>query len=503
MARRVLLAFIANTTNLTAVAAENRHAVTSALRIMGYDVSVACTTVSSTYWDQFLTSDGGYEFIVVMNLISYVNTDRFAANLLTGSAVIPVFHIGFNIDGTSPEQVSGCDRNDAGASYYWARHVPTGIAVPVFGRQYDVSTTFPVIGALVDPLMVAEANPAKLFMWRRRGTRRPTYYCADPGSYILAGLYIMMATAIYDGHIRPPRRRASIHLDIDDLPETLAPGPGAWTGAVSTFADLQRVYSIQEKWGMPIAWGIHSETAELVKIPMSTWRWIAQRTIPRGGLIQIIEHADDNWGDDVTKATIAANFASRIASLASVGLVADGSYRYFSVNQIGQRGLQLMSPRRALTSDPANAASILGYGFQAYRAATGNGGNPTKFSARVARYPGNALAYQRGMLAITGINNLSAAADPDLDRATDVQAYALTVWQNALGQCPWNICYSLYMHGSLFFDGHSGATGPCFEMIDCIGGMVNYCRSVLTFTDFAPRHRRAFGLPTEGGILAS
>jgi hypothetical protein len=449
---------------------------------MGYDVSVMTTTVGSAYWDTFLTGNDGFEFIVVMNLVSYVNTDKFAANLLTGAARIPVFHIGFNIDGASPEQVSGCDRNDSGATYYWARHLPTGVSVPVYGRQYDITPNYPLIAPLVDPLMVAEANPSKLFMWRRRGTGKPTYYCADPGSNILAGLYLMMTQAIRDGHMSGPPRRAPIHLDIDDLPETLAPGPGVWAGARSTFGDLQRVYSIQQRWNMPVSWGVHSELAELAKIAPEVWAWIAARTTRRGGLIWIIEHGDDNWGDDVAKSTIASTFATQVSNLATVGLVPDGSYRFFSVNQIGQRGLQLMSPRVALTSDPAGLVPRAGYGFQAYRASTGNPAESAKFTARVARYPGNQLAYQRGMYAITGINNLSAAADVNLDRLVNVQSYALTVWQNALGQLPWNSCYALYMHGSHFFDGHDGGTGPGFEMIDVMGAMVNYCDQVLRWT---------------------
>ncbi len=500
MARRALLAFIANSTNITVAATENRHAVGSALAIMGYEVSTMTTNVSSAYWDAFLTDDAGFELIVVMNLVSYVHTDKFAAALLKGAAVVPVFHLGMNIDGTSPEQASGCDRNDAGASYYWATHVDTNTAVPVYGRQYDVSTTYPTIGALVDPLMVAEGNPAKLFMWRRRGTGKPTYYCADPGSYTLAGLYVMMATAIKDGHLSPPPRRAGMSICVDDLPETAAPGPGAWTGKTSTFEDLERVYQIQQDYGMPLYWGVHSETAELAKIPQSTWDWIASRTAPKGGLIYIIEHADDNWADDVAKTTIDTTYASRVAALATVGLVDDPDFRFFSVNQIGQRGMQLMSPRRALTSSPAGATLQTGYGFKAYRASIGNAASSSKFTARVGRYSGRALAYQRGMLAINGINNLSAATDVDLDRATEVQAYALTVWQNALGQVPWNTCYTLYLHGSHFFDGHDGGTGPGFEILSSIGAMSNYCSDVLQWRQFGDVHRAALGVQTTGGI---
>jgi hypothetical protein len=179
--------------------------------------------------------------------------------------------------------------------------------------------------------------PKLIAAGRRRGVNNNVYFdCAGlPNRSTLFPL--LLQEAINDGKLQPPTYKLTGAFDVDDMPEE----------SPMKVSDCEQLYALQQRYKIPITWGMKTSAAQIAAINHDTFAFVAARTPDKGGLIYAIEHDGDDYWSENSDTTIETQFLEAIARAQAVGLRLgwDGydswGYRFFNTNAINQNGLNI------------------------------------------------------------------------------------------------------------------------------------------------------------------
>jgi hypothetical protein len=463
---------------------------------LGYEVDTKIVEDDSAFYTELITDDKGYDFGVFVrgggSALSPTHTigDVF----LAGLTKIPVFHInhttfnGLDNHGLYKEGASAlrvCDWAFNSSSFQFA-NLCTKLALRVCDWAFNsssfqfanlctkllVRTSEGFTAADYDYYATSSDDGAPVAARYKSGTT--SVYIDSSGSEGSL-LFPLMQAAIDRGEMPPPPRKGLVCYDIDDFP-----------GADSTQADHEAAYAIMEKYGIYASWGIHASEAGLAEQPDSTWTWLESKSIVNGGYIYPMEHLGGTFWND-TKPNIDTFYRSHVTNMQAKGITtgwdADGLdsfyYHYANTNQIGETGLQLMSPNDEVYCSPADDTQQVGYGIRVQRTQDGGtAGGGGQGLIRTSRQQLE-LAQLYGVYLMAG-NNRLLSTDKAITLSGDMSEFYGATVRDALCR---SVQYNniAYMHGGNFWDGHDGGTAPGQEVLTIIGEMVTYCKDILKF----------------------
>lgn len=437
------------------------------LTTMGYKVDLLAVQDSASV----LMDDIGarYEFVVIPNVDGTASWTTWTSGAgkpigrtLKGASPIPVFVCGVRMPSDTKIDAAigaGARSAEAQRAVQWR-----GVTWYQYCGTYTLTNQSHMSNL---ETLAYGATQADAVMWRFKGSGGWVYASAGTnhtGEYSL--LMHMMAEAVMAGHIKAPPRKLPLVFDFDDMPDCY--------GGAQTIADMERLYSAQQRLSMPCAWGIRCDDIPLNRMPVAMSDWVAARTADKGGLIYPITHSGAWFWKDGAKSVKDTKFRDDIALCNSrgirVGWTADQTdqwgYYYFNTNSFDQLTLELASPETAYWTSPDNKSSRAGYGWAVARSDKLDGINNKSIGE--ITYLTRGTTWHRGVLVVGAWSPFGAGTKSlDFGDGASGTTTASQSCNRLLGYSHGGIG-AMYLHGSNTYDGHSGGNAPGTRLIEVL-----------------------------------
>lgn len=479
MAKKVLIAI--NYSDAGTTSAVNYHQnrclrmVESYLSQLGYEYEIHTGIPSASGTGQFnFVTAALYHFIVTLSH-GYENsaTDSIL-KLMDGTQAVTCFNLAMKEPRPTTKDFLGITGTPVSAHYKC-----TWRGNPVYFQGNSYSNAGGAV--VITPLITIDSAPTTFIAWKTKGSVSKVYSSSETNGSAegIACFPLLLQDAITAGDIAKPSKKVKTYFDIDH-----------YNGSVVSIGDVTDIYTMQQKYNMPISCGLQtgvaSGTPEWTNTSAAVKAFIAARTPDKGGLIYPCIH-DHEWYWDfaggstlttTTKTHMNTHYTAGIARCEAAGIKMGDintdafGYIHMPSNRLNDEALQLMSPLTEYFCSVDNLTLKTGYGIRAVRVTatstvtTGSLQWSYDFSPNIMESRGIKMLPTK-----TRFTDGAPHINVTIDSATEITLYSQSFFDwLAFGMMVYT---TQHAHNTNFYTNHDGGNAPALRLWNMFGEIAN------------------------------